>query len=505
MFPTLMVGDRTYPPAWMETETARLCAGLQALGCKQGDTVAVMLRNGPALVALVLAFRQAGLFVVAINWHFKAAEVNHLLLDSGARTLFIHDDLIEQVSEGLPEGLVLLPVPADEQSCDAEDDPSATSWARFGAGQPPMSPRAGTLHGTIAYTSGTTGRPKGVRRLQVAEERRGTMQADLLRIHQAVFGVREGDTALLCAPIYHSAPMSYLLHCCATKATVVLESGFRAEQALELIQRHQVTHAYLVPTMYQRLLALPEATRQRYDVSSLRQVGSTGSPCAPELKRAMITWFGPVITEAYASSETGYITFIDSPNWLSRPGSAGRPLFDARVEIRDDQGAPLPSGQVGVIYARQPAMPDFTYINRPDARAAVEIEGLVTLGDMGYLDDEGFLFVCDRKSDMVISGGVNIYPAEIELVIQAMPGVADCAVFGIPDEEFGEVLAAAVQLSPGTRMDGPDIQSHVRERVANFKVPRVVEFHDQLPREDTGKIFKRLLREPYWAGRNRTI
>jgi long-chain acyl-CoA synthetase len=505
MYPTLIFGERTHPAAWMASETARLCAGLQAIGCRQGETVAVMLRNGPALVALALAFRQAGLFFVAINWHFKAAETNYLLLDSGAKALFIHDDLIDQVQSGLPESLVVVPVPGDERNSEAEDSLSAVTWRQFGAGAPPMAPRPGNLQGTIVYTSGTTGKPKGVRRLQAEHERQGAMNADSLRINQTVFGVREGDTALLCAPIYHSAPMSYLLHCCAMQATLVLESGFRAEKALELIQRHQVTHAYLVPTMYQRLLALPDRTKERYDVSSLRQVGSTGSPCAPQLKRDMIEWFGPVVTEAYASSETSYITFIDSPTWLAHPGSAGRPLFDARIQIRDDDGAPVPTGQVGVIYARQPAAPDFTYINRPEARTAVEIEGLVTLGDMGYVDDEGFLFVCDRKSDMVISGGVNIYPAEIEIVIQAMPGVADCAVFGIPDEEFGEGLAAAVQLLPGTCMEASDIQSYIRERVANFKVPRIVKFHDELPREDTGKIFKRLLREPYWAGQSRAI
>ena len=273
------------------------------------------------------------------------------------------------------------------------------------------------------------------------------MQAELQRINETVFGVsKTSDVALLCAPIYHSAPMSYLLHCCAMQATLVLENGFRAERALALIEQHRVTHAYLVPTMYQRLLALDAEARRRFDIASLRQVGSTGSPCAPQLKRDMIEWFGPIITEAYASSETGYITFIDAASWLARPGSAGQGLFNAKISIRDPQGKELPAGETGVIFARQPATPDFTYLNKPEAREAVEADGLVTLGDMGYLDGEGFLYVCDRSADMVISGGVNIYPAEIELVLQEMPGVADCAVFGIPDEEFGEALAAAVQL-----------------------------------------------------------
>ena len=505
MYPTLIFGGQTYSPDWIEAEVSRLCAGVSAIGCKQGDTVAVMLRNGPAFVALALACRRAGLFVVAVNWHFKAAEVNYLLVDSGAKLLFVHDDLIEQVAAGLPEPLAVVAIPVDETASREEGAGGPGSWQRFGRDDPPMAPRAGVLHGTISYTSGTTGRPKGVRRLAAADERRPTMEADLLRINQMVFGVKHGDTAMLCAPIYHSAPMSYMLHCFAMQATILLEASFRAERALELIETHRATHAYLVPTMYQRLLALPEPVRKRFDTTSLRQVASTGSPCPPQLKRDMIDWLGPVITEAYASSETGYITFIDAKTSLAHPGSAGRALYDARIEIRDEKGVSAPPGSIGVIYARQPAVPDFAYINKPEARRAIEVDGLVTLGDMGYLDAEGFLFVCDRKSDMVISGGVNIYPAEIELVIQTMPGVADCAVFGVPDEEFGEGLAAAVQLEPGVDLKAAHVQAFVRERLANFKVPGIVQFHAALPREDTGKIFKRLLREPFWQGQKRSI
>ena len=505
MFPTLIFKDRTFSAGWFQEETARLCAGLHASGCQQGDTVAVMLRNGPAFVALALACRQADLFLVAINWHFKSAEARYLLVDSGARMLFLHDDLLDQVRSGLPDAVDIIAIPADELGSEAAPEGSAHRWSSFGANQPPMPPRMGTLHGTIAYTSGTTGLPKGVRRLAGSAERRASMEADLLRINQTVFGIRPGDTALLCAPFYHSAPMSYLLHCCVMQVVLVIESGFQAERALNLIQRHRVTHAYLVPTMFQRLLGLSEDVRLTYDVSSLRHVASTGSPCAPQIKRDMIEWFGPVVTEAYASSETGYITFIDSKTWLEHPGSAGQALLDARICIRNAAGTELPNGTIGVIFARQPAVPDFAYINKPEARQAIETEGLFTLGDMGYIDAEGFLFVCDRKSDMVISGGVNIYPAEVELVIQTMRGITDCAVFGIPSEEFGESLAAAVQLQPGSTIDAAAVQSFVRERLANFKVPAVVAFHDALPREDTGKIFKRLLREPYWQGHARRI
>jgi long-chain acyl-CoA synthetase len=219
----------------------------------------------------------------------------------------------------------------------------------------------------------------------------------------------------------------------------------------------------------------------------------------------MIDWWGPVINETYASSETGHITFIDSADWLRHPGSVGRALGKARLKILDDEGREQPPGKVGTIYVRQPAYPDFTYVNNAAARAALEHDGLWSVGDMGYLDAEGYLYVADRKSDMVISGGVNIYPAEIEAVLLGMPGVADCAVFGIPDAEFGEALAAAIQVSAGKPLSADGVKAYLRERIADYKVPRLVSFHEQLPREDSGKIFKRVLREPYWRDAGRRI
>jgi long-chain acyl-CoA synthetase len=257
--------------------------------------------------------------------------------------------------------------------------------------------------------------------------------------------------------------------------------------------------------MYVRMLALPESARRRYDLSSMRFVASTGSPCAPEIKRAMIDWWGPVIFEAYGASELGYMTRLDSHEALRKPGSAGRPLPGVTLAILDEQGEPLPRGQAGLIYVHQPAFADFSYIGNDAARRRIERAGLKTLGDIGYLDEDGYLFIVDRSADMVISGGVNIYPAEIEAALQMLPGVADCAVFGVPDAEFGEALAAAVQLQPGATVGADDVRAFLRQRLADYKVPKQVAFHAQLPREDTGKIFKRKLREPYWAGKARRI
>jgi long-chain acyl-CoA synthetase len=257
--------------------------------------------------------------------------------------------------------------------------------------------------------------------------------------------------------------------------------------------------------MYVRFLRLGEDIKRRYDLSSMRFVASTGSPCPAELKRAMIEWWGPVFHESYAASELGYVTSISSQEALRKPGSAGRALGRAKIRILDEDGRELPQGKVGLIYARQPAYPDFTYNNNPEARAKIERDGLWTLGDMGFVDDEGYLYICDRASDMVICGGVNIYPAEIEAALALMPGVRDCAVFGIPDEEFGEALAAAVQIEPGHALDAKAVREFLAAKISSYKVPRVVTFHEELPREESGKIFKRRLRAPYWEKSGRSI
>ncbi len=474
-------------PAELERRIACAASGLERLGIREGDVVALMLRNGPAFIEAMLACRRLGVYYCPINWHFKADEAGFILRDSGAKALVVHADLLAQIEAGLPSGLPIVTV-----------EPGWSAWRD--AHQPwhgaPRSPR-----GNMPYTSGTTGRPKGVRRAPATEQQR----ALALALYKTVLGLEPEMRALVSAPLYHSAPNLYALQVALSGALLVLEPRFDAQATLALIERYRLTNLYLVPTMFVRLLRLPAEVRQRYDISSVRFISSTGSPCAPELKRAMIDWFGPVIAETYASSEAGHITFIDSREWLERPGSVGRPLGEGVVKILDDDARALPPGEIGLIYCRQPAYPDFTYANKPAARVAIERDGLWSVGDMGYLDAAGYLYVADRKSDMVISGGVNIYPAEIEAALMSMPGVADCAVFGIPDTEFGEALAAAVELRSGASASAEEVQQFLRARIANYEVPRLVSFHDALPREESGKIFKRLLREPSWAAAGRRI
>jgi long-chain acyl-CoA synthetase len=481
--------------AWAELEDAVLRAAhrLERLGVGEDDVVCIMLRNDPAFLVAAYAALRLGAYSCPINWHYKADEAGWILADSGAKALVAHADLLPQIDGALPAGVGLQVVAPQD-------------WDGWLRGEPRWAGAPRRLRGNMPYTSGTTGRPKGVRRAPVPLEGAERMAELSREARYKGFGIEPGMRALLPGPLYHSAPNLYATQTLLLEdALLVLEPRFDPERTLALIERHRLSHAYLVPTMFVRMLKLPQQTKRRYDLSSLRFVATTGSPCAPAVKRAMIEWWGPVLHECYASSEAGVITSIDSHEALRKPGSAGRPVGVGALKILDQQGRDLPPGEIGLIYARQPAYPDFSYNNNPAARAALERDNLWTLGDMGYVDADGYLFICDRASDMVISGGVNIYPAEIEAALHGMPGVHDCAVFGVPSDEFGEALAAAVQPEPGASLDAESVRAWLAARIASYKVPRVVEFRDALPREDSGKIFKRKLREPYWEKAGRRI
>ena len=475
-------GQETSPGAF-DAAARRAAARLERLGVGEGDVVCIMLHTEPAYLEALFGARLLGAYSCTINWHYKADEAGWILEDSGAKVLITSEALLRQIDGAVPAAVALV-------TDHAWQGPEWAGAAR----RPRMS---------MPYTSGTTGRAKGVRRLPPPPEEAPAMEAlnreGIARVH----GIEPGMRALLSAPLYHSAPNGYGLQVMLNGSLLVLEERFDAERTLQLIEDLALTHAYLVPTMYVRLLRLDEKTKRKYDTSSIRFVSSTGSPCAAQVKRSMIEWWGPVFNEAYAASELGYVTSISSQEALRKPGSAGRALGQAKLRILDHAGRELPPGEVGLIYARQPAVPDFAYNNNAEARRKIERDGLWSLGDMGYLDPEGYLYVCDRASDMVISGGVNIYPAEIEAALSLMPGVRDCAVFGIPDEEFGEALCAAVQAEP--EISAEDVRSYLRDRIAAYKVPRKIDFHAELPREESGKIFKRRLRAPYWEKAGRKI
>lgn len=476
---------------------ARLAGGLRRLGLREGDVLAVLLRNDPTQVDVVHACRQAGIYFCPINWHFTPDEVGVLLQDSGARALLAHGDLLDAVAHVVPEGTALL------AAGDART-PGARPYESWLAAQAPYDGPVVSPRGHMAYTSGTTGRPKGVVRHPIPVAELEARQARIREVVTQTFGLRPGCRALLPAPLYHSAPSLFLQNALLMAERVVLMARFDAEALLAAIAQHRIDTVYLVPIMYVRLLRLPPEVRARHDLSSLRFVASTGAPCAPDVKRAMIEWFGPVIHETYASSEAGMVTSIGAEEALARPGSAGRPVLDAQVRILDEQGTPLPTGEIGLIYVRQPAYPDFSYRHNDAARQAIERDGLIGLGDMGYLDADGYLYVCDRASDMVISGGVNIYPAEIEHRLLAFPGVADCAVFGVPDAEYGERLHAVVEAVPGTDLYSEPLRAWLQAGLSSFKVPRSIEMAP-LPRDDNGKIAKRRLRDQHWQGQARRV
>ena len=493
MRPTLVFQGLTTAPDEFERRWLRSAAALAAAGVGDGDVVALMMRNSPQAIELMLATRHLGAQWCPVNWHFRTDEVQHILDNSGAR-VFIAD-------ASLLDGLHGLDARRAKTWTTRGMLPGVAAWEPLRDATAPSTAPAAAPRGAMFYTSGTTGRPKGIVRATMDPAQIASAAA----MRRMAYGTEPGMRALLNAPWYHSAPGNYALGVALDNGTLFIEERFDAERTLQLIHEQRLTHAYLVPTMYVRMLALPPAVRARYDLSSMRFVCSTGSPCPPQVKRAMIEWWGPVINECYGSSELGYMTLLTSEQALRKPGSAGLPMPGVRLKILDDDGHEVPRNATGLIYVDQPATPDFSYVGDDAARARMESAGLKTLGDVGILDDEGFLFIVDRQTDMVISGGVNIYPVEIEIALQAMPGVIDCAVFGIPDDEFGEALAAAVQPAPGAALTAESVRAWLHERIAGYKVPKVVSLHEQLPREDTGKLFKRKLREPYWAGRARRV
>lgn len=516
MYPTLSFDRQSFDPSTLESLVARAAGGLQQLGIGDGDTVALMSRNQPALLVAMLAARTLGAYFCAINWHFKADEAGYILADSGAKALIADRDLFARIEPGIPESIpsaarfAIRPEPSVAQAYRIEDAAlalprGAIAWEDWVLSRPSYAGPPRPSRGFVPYTSGTTGRPKGVRRVPPDPSQAARLAAANLELLEAVFGIRSDSRCLMTAPMYHSAPSSWVLNAAARGAWLRIEPRFDAAALLAAIERHRVTHLYLVPTMMHRLLRLPESVRHAHDLSSLRFVLTTGAPCPPQTRRAMIEWLGPVVHEAYAASELGWITAIGPADALERPTSVGRPLLQARVAIVDEAGWPCPPNVAGRVYARQPAYPDFTYVNQPQARAAVELDGLVSVGDVGYLDEHGWLHLCDRAADMVLSGGVNIYPAEIEAALASLPGVADSAVFGIPDDEYGEALMAVIEPVPGASLDADAVRRHLSDRLADYKVPRRIEFATGLPREETGKIFKRRLREPHWAGRERRI
>ncbi|MGL4558611.1 MAG: acyl-CoA synthetase [Afipia sp.] len=505
----IVSGDRRKSRDEVNEQARQIAGGLEWLGIRQGDSVGILMRNDIAFLETAYAVMTLGAYAVPINWHFKPDEIAYVMSDSGARVLLGHADLLHGLDGMVPSGVTMLSLPPPpEIVATYRIDPALCATASgtldfetWLAKQTPYDGPALPQPQNMIYTSGTTGHPKGVKRHAPTPEQSASMEA----MRALIYGLKPGVRALLPGPLYHSAPNAFGLRAGRLGDVTILMPRFEAEEFLRIIHEQKIDNVFMVPTMFTRLLKLPEQVRKSYDVSSLRHVIHAAAPCPADVKRAMIEWFGPVIFEFYGSTESGAVTFASSEDALKKPGTVGKISPGAELRFLGEDGRILPQGEIGEIYSRIAANPDFTYHNRPEKRSEIDRDGFITSGDVGYIDADGYVFICDRKRDMVISGGVNIYPAEIEAVLHGISGVHDCAVFGIPDEEFGEALMAVVEPQPGAALDVAAIREQLKVSLAGYKVPKHIEIQAGLPREDSGKIFKRRLRDPYWERAGRKI
>ncbi|TDC72011.1 acyl-CoA synthetase [Actinomadura sp. GC306] len=473
----------------LDEASLRLARLLAERGFGPGDHAALLMDNGAGYFTAAWACQRSGLYWTPVNHHLTAGEAAYIVRDCGARALIASGALggaAREVADACPDLAVRL-IDGDGDPPEGFEDLRAAT-APYPA-EEPADEREGYY---MFYSSGTTGRPKGILP-ESAGEPFGTGRR-LDQVLPALFGFGP-DTVYLCpAPLYHAAPTGWTLGTMRNGGTVVLMDRFDAERTLELIERHRVTHVQFVPTMLVRMLKLPDEVRARYDLSSLRTVVHAAAPCPVEVKRRIIEWFGPVVYEYYSGSEGNCFFLIDSADWLAHPGSVGRPTFGA-VHVLDDDGRELPAGEVGTVWFE--GAPAFRYHNDPEKTAgAYNDRGWSTLGDLGHVDGEGYLYLVDRRADLILSGGVNVYPREIEDVLTVHPAVADVAVVGAPDPEMGQRVRAVVQpadpAAAGPRL-AAELIAHCRDRLAGYKCPRTIEFTGELPRTPTGKLLRRLL------------
>ncbi len=474
----VLFGDHVLTYGALDHGSRAIAAMLYGNGIGQGDVIAMLIGNRPEFFFIAWAAQRSGLYYLPIPTRLTPAEIAYILTDSGAKALFI-DPAYAEIANSAAAKLNIT-----RYGIDA---PSA----------PPREPPA-TEGGDMLYTSGTTGKPKGVRR-PLTGEALGTETKRPGRA-KALFGLGSDSVFFSPAPLYHAAPLRFSMNLLRTGGTVVGMSKFDAAGALALIEKHRVTHSQWVPTMFNRLLALPEAERGSFDLSSHHVAIHAGAPCSPDLKRQMINWWGPILHEYYSGTESVGFTHATSAQWLERPGTVGQ-AHGCVIHILDDEGIPLPAGQVGAVYFEGKA--GLAYHNDPaKTQAAHDARGWATMGDIGYLDEEDYLYLTDRRAFTIISGGINIYPTEIEAALSSHPMVRDVAVFGIPDADLGESVCALIELDasePGDLALAQELIDHCITTIAQFKLPRRIAF-GSVSRTETGKIAKAVLRDQHKCG-----
>lgn len=480
----------------------QLVHGLRALGLKRGDTLAMAMPNCHQALEVFMAAAQAGWRVTPVNWHLTAAEVGYILQDSESK-VWITASRCGDIARAAAQEINF-----PSAMCYSIDGgiEGFKDYSSLLDGQPPSTPEDRSAGGPMTYTSGTTGHPKGVRRPvgDATPEQVATQQALFL----SLFGMFPGSAGvhLVVAPLYHTAVLNFASNHLHLGHSVVLMDKWEPEETLRLIERYSVTNSHMVPTMLTRMLKLPQETRDKYNLKSLSHVIHSAAPCPVAIKQKMLDWWGDCIYEYYAASEGGG-TLATPGDWRAKPGTVGKPWPISQIRILNDEQQPLKAGEVGTVWIR---MGDHRFEYHKD-KAKTEkswLDGFFTVGDAGYLDEDGFLFLSDRKADMIISGGVNIYPAEIEAVFVTHPKVQDVAIFGVPNEDWGEEVMAVIQAADGAE-PGAALEQELREyassRVAKYKMPRKIEFISEMPRDPNGKLYKRKLRDPHWEGHDRAI
>ena len=480
------IGTKTFGE--INANANRIVRLLRAHGIKAGDAVALLCSNRSEFVEVLSASLRGGYRITPVNWHLNTDEVEYIINDCDAKALIAETRYPSALEAKTPNVALKVSLGADAEGF--------LPYAKALEGLDPSDIDDPTLGSQMLYTSGTTGRPKGVYR---------KASAALL-----IPGPGAPDDVQLCAgPAYHAAPLAFDVRSAMAQGNpLVFLDRWDSEGVLKVVEKHRVTRAHLVPIMFQRLLALPDEVKARYDISSLNYIVHGAAPCPPEVKKAMIDWVGPILNEYYAGSEGGAGFIVSSQEWLDKPGTVGRlPAPDA-LKILDDEGNEVPKGQPGTLYFKVSPIAPFEYYKDPAKTAAAHKDGYFTLGDVGYLDADDYLFLTGRTAECIISGGVNIYPQEIDNEVIKHEAVEDSCCIGVPNEEWGEEVKAVITLNPGFSASADlarDILTFARGHLAGYKVPRSIDFVDELPRSPAGKIQRGKVRKPYWAGRAREI